>query len=86
MATQQARPATNSSAISALGEMPSARSRAGARRRRDAMPCDGARRRSSKISGSMVTTQNTPMPIWVARQPCVAMKYWSSGGQIVPAR
>ena len=30
--------------------------------------------------------QNTPMPIWVARQPVVAMKCCTTGGQIVPAR
>ena len=34
----------------------------------------------------MVTTHNSPMPICVARQPSVAMKYCTIGGQIVPAR
>ena len=34
----------------------------------------------------MVSAQNTPTPIWVARQPSVAMKCCRTGGQTVPAR
>ena len=87
MATQQATPAMISSAISVFDERPSvprvpARTPSPAAR----IACAGARRRSARISGSMATTQMMPMPIWVARQPCVEMKYWMIGGQIAPAR
>ena len=50
-------------------------------------PCSaGGRRRSISASGSIVTTQNTPMPMWVARQPKPAMKCCTTGGQKAPAR
>ena len=42
--------------------------------------------RSSSDNGSMVTRQNTPMPIYVKRQPSEPMKCCTTGGQIVPAR
>ena len=34
----------------------------------------------------MVTMQISPIPIWVGRQPWLAMKCWISGGQITPER
>ena len=41
--------------------------------------------RNISDSGSMATTQKMPMPIWVARQPELAMKCAVTAGQIAPA-
>ncbi len=87
MATQHAMPATHSKAISVFGEMPSRPCAWAAIVPATFMSCRGARRRSGRIaSGSMVTAHSTPIPMWVARQPSVAMKCCTTGGQIVPAR
>ena len=43
------------------------------------------RRRMKSTSGIIVTRQNKPTAIWVARQPDVVMKCCNTGGQIVPA-
>ena len=82
IATQQASPATHKRISKAFGDRPSS---AAAANGSAVVAGVGARRRSAETSGSMVTAQNTAIPICVARQPCVAMKCYSSGGQIVPA-
>ena len=71
IATQHATPATHSSACSAPGDRPSGRdvSRAGAVDTALAPAADrrpatiGGRRRNTSASGSIVSTQNTPMPM-----------------------
>ncbi len=47
--------------------------------------CAGGLRRNTSDSGSIVTTQNTPMPMYVWRQPTESMKNCMTGGQIAPA-
>ena len=76
----------NRRTISAFAEMPSVPSLPAAFAWEAAECCAGARRRSSSDSGMSVTTQMTPIQIWVVRQPSVEMKCWMMGGQIVPER
>jgi hypothetical protein len=60
MATQQARPATQSRAISALGEMP--RLRAEPVLAASNIHAIGCARRNAKMNGSVARAQNIPMP------------------------
>jgi len=85
IATQQAMPAKARTACSALGERPSgvvAAPPAAAGRAGSA----GARGRSMRASGSIVTTHTAPITRCVWRQPIVPMPHCSSGGHSVPAR
>ena len=72
MATQQAKPARQSTTCSALGERPSPGPPA--RKSAEAAGSVGARRRNTSRNGSMLSAQNTPMPTWVARQPSLETK------------
>ena len=87
IATQQATPASARSHCSAGAERPSVPGAAkpAAPPRRLLMRA-AARGASVSASGTIVATQNRPMPTCVARQPDVAMKCCTIGGQIVPAR
>ncbi len=88
IATQQLRPAMTSTVCSAAGDMPSGRD--GCDEARGAQEATGAsrgdRRRSARVSGSMVATQKMAMPRYVRRQPTLWMKCCTTGGQTVPAR
>ena len=97
MATQQATPATHSSACSAAGEKPSGRSDTEAATgapeacggTSDAgvmdRAADGGRGRSTNASGSIATRQKMPTPVYVCRQPTLSMKCWRIGGHTAPA-
>ena len=89
MATQQDTPAMQSSVCTVPADKPSTRGEpaptntaAGA----DAScGCSGGRRRKTSASGRIARKQNTPMPIYVARQPAASMKCCITGGQMAPA-
>ena len=67
IATQQETPATHSSACTMPGAMPIGRSPAcacpGVAAAAGTRTCSGGRGRSTRASGSITATQNTPMPI-----------------------